>query len=325
VRFASGDDVLDDRVGFRTIDVRGHDILLNGKPIFLRGICIHAEEFGADPTRAITPAAARALLTEAKQGLHANFVRLAHYPHPETMLRAADELGLLVWSEIPVYWLVDFTNPQTLKTALKMQTESIERDRNRASIIIWSVGNETPVGDARNAFLRSLIANARHLDDTRLVSAALLASRRGNVQTIDDPIAPDLDVLAANTYNGWYSGDPLSTLPSIEWREPLDKPLIFSELGAGALAGYHDDPAHPHKFSEEFQAEFYRQTLAEASKVRFLRGLSPWILKDFRSPNRQHPIYQQGWNRKGLESETGQRKAAFDVLANYYRALEQHR
>jgi beta-glucuronidase len=325
VRFASGDDVLDDRVGFRTIDVRGHDILLNGKPIFLRGICIHAEEFGADPTRAITPAAARALLTEAKQGLHANFVRLAHYPHPETMLRAADELGLLVWSEIPVYWLVDFTNPQTLKTALKMQTESIERDRNRASIIIWSVGNETPVGDARNAFLRSLIANAHRLDDTRLVSAALLASRKGNAQTIDDPIAPDLDVLAANTYNGWYSGDPLSTLPSIEWREPLDKPLIFSELGAGALAGYHDDPAHPHKFSEEFQAEFYRQTLAEASKVGFLRGLSPWILKDFRSPNRQHPIYQQGWNRKGLESETGQRKAAFDVLANYYRALEQHR
>jgi beta-glucuronidase len=252
-------------------------------------------------------------------------VRLAHYPHPETMLRAADQLGLLVWSEIPVYWVVDFTNPQTLKTALQMQTESILRDRDRASIIIWSVGNETPISDARNAFLRTLIANAHRLDDTRLVSAALLASRKGKVQTIDDPIAPDLDVLAANTYNGWYTPDPLPTVPSIEWREPVDKPLIFSELGAGALAGYHDDPANPHKFSEEFQAEFYRQTLAEASKIPFLRGMSPWILKDFRSPNRQHPIYQQGWNRKGLESETGQRKQAFDVLANYYRSLEQLR
>jgi len=323
VRFESGGDVLNDRVGFRTIEVRGHDILLNGKPIFLRGISIHAEEFGDDPTRAITPAAARALLTEAKQGLHANYVRLAHYPHPATMLRAADELGLLVWSEIPVYWVVDFTNPKTLKTALQMQTESILRDRNRASIIIWSVGNETPVSDARNAFLRKLIANAHALDDTRLVSAALLASRKGNVQTIDDPIAPDLDVLAANTYDGWYTPDPLSSLPSIEWREPVDKPLIFSELGAGALAGYHDDPASPHKFSEEFQAEYYRQTLAEASKVPFLRGMSPWILKDFRSPNRQHPIYQQGWNRKGLESETGVRKEAFDVLATYYERLGQ--
>jgi beta-glucuronidase len=323
VQFESGGVTLSDRVGFRTIAVRGHDILLNGKPIFLRGICIHAEEFGSEPTRAITPAAAHALLTEAKQGLHANFVRLAHYPHPETMLRAADEMGLLVWSEIPVYWVVDFANSQTLKTALQMQSESIVRDRNRASVIIWSVGNETPVSDARNVFLRALIANAHRLDDTRLVSAALLASRKANVQTIDDPIAPDLDVLAANTYNGWYTPDPLSRVPSIEWREPVDKPLIFSELGAGALAGYHDDPANPHKFSEEFQAEFYRQTLAMASKVPFLRGMSPWILKDFRSPNRQHPIYQQGWNRKGLESETGTRKAAFDVLAEYYRALEQ--
>jgi beta-glucuronidase len=323
LRVEAGEDVLKDRIGFRTIEVRGTDILLNGKPVFLRGIDIHAEEFGANPTRDITPAAARALLTEAKQGLHANFVRLAHYPHPVTMLRAADELGLLVWSEVPVYWQVDFANAKTLQTALQMQTESILRDRNRASIIIWSVGNETPVSDARNAFLRALVANARRLDDTRLVSAALLSGRKGDVQTIDDPLGRDVDLLAVNTYNGWYTPDPLPKVPSIQWRSIYDKPLIFSELGAGALAGYHDDPANPHKFSEEFQAEYYRQTLAMASKIPFLRGLSPWILKDFRSPRRQHPVFQQGWNRKGLESETGTRKAAFDVLAEYYRALEQ--
>ncbi|MEP7130960.1 MAG: glycoside hydrolase family 2 TIM barrel-domain containing protein [Sphingomicrobium sp.] len=322
LRVEAGDDALNDRIGFRTIAVLRQDILLNGRPIFLRGVNIHAEEFGGDPTRDITPAAARALLTEAKQGLHANFVRLAHYPHPETMLRAADELGLLVWSEIPVYWQVDFAKPKTLQIARQMQRESILRDRNRASIILWSVGNETPVSDARNAFLRSLVANARTLDDSRLVTAALLSGRKGNVQTIDDPLAADLDVLSVNTYNGWYSADPLSNIPAIQWREPVAKPLIFSEFGADALAGYHDDPGNPHKFSEEFQAEYYRQTLAMASKIPFLRGLSPWILKDFRSPRRQHPIYQRGWNRKGLESETGTRKAAFDVLAEYYRALE---
>jgi beta-glucuronidase len=239
------------------------------------------------------------------------------------MLRAADELGLLVWSEIPVYWMVDFANPDTLKTALHMQTESILRDRNRASIVIWSVGNETPVNDARNAFLRSLIANARKLDDTRLVSAALLSGRKGDVQTIDDPLGADLDVLAVNTYNGWYTPDPLSKVPDIEWRSAYNKPLIFSELGAGALAGYHDDPANPHKFSEEFQADYYRATLKMVSKIPFLRGISPWILKDFRSPRRQHPIYQQGWNRKGLDSPTGVRKEAFGVLADYYRSLEE--
>ena len=323
VRVEAGEDVWKDRIGFRTVEVRGQDILLNGHPIFLRGVNIHAEEFGANPTRAITPVAARALLTEAKQGLHANFVRLAHYPHPETMVRAADELGLLVWSEIPVYWQVDFGNAKTLERARAIQRESILRDRNRASIILWSVGNETPTNDARNSFLRALVADARALDDSRLVTAAMFAGRKGNIQTIDDPLGADLDVVSVNTYNGWYTSDPLSGVASIEWRSPYSKPLIFSEFGADALAGYHDDSAVPHKFSEEFQARYYRQTLAMASRVPSLRGLAPWILKDFRSPRRQHPVYQQGWNRKGLVSETGTRKAAFRVLADYYRSLEE--
>ena len=107
-------------------------------------------------------------------------------------------------------------------------------------------------------------------------------------------------------------------LPDIEWRSSFRKPLIFSEFGAGAKAGYHDAAADPHKFSEEYQAEYYRQTLAMARKVPFLRGMTPWILKDFRSPRRQHPVFQQGWNRKGLIAETGQRKKAFGVLAQAY-------
>jgi beta-glucuronidase len=319
VTVEAGADVLRDRIGFRTIEVRGEDILLNGKPIFLRGISMHEEEIGKNPVRAITPAASRALLTEIKQGLNGNFVRLAHYPHSEVTTRMADEIGLLVWSEIPVYWRVSWDNPGTLADARRIQRENILRDRNRASIAFWSVANETPIGQTRNVFLRTLIADARALDDTRLITAALLSKREGQVSTIDDPLVADLDVMAINTYNGWYSDDPLASLPSIEWRSPVRKPLIFSEFGADAQAGYHDDPANPHKFSEEYQAEYYRQTLAMAEKVPFLRGLSPWILKDFRSPRRQHPVHQQGWNRKGLISETGARKQAFDVLADHYR------
>jgi beta-glucuronidase len=322
VRFESGADVLADRVGFRTIEVRGHDILLNGKSIFLRGICMHEEELGANPVRAITPASARALLTEIKQGLNGNFVRLAHYPHSEVMTRMADELGLLVWSEVPVYWLVDWSNADTLALTRQTLRENIQRDRNRASIILWSVANETPVGDQRNAFLRTLISDVRALDDSRLVTAALLSKREGQVNSVDDPLAADLDVMAINTYNGWYSGDRLDTLPSLSWTSTVQKPLIFSEFGADAQAGYRNSVADPHKFSEEFQAEYYRQTLAMARKVPFLRGLSPWILKDFRSPRRQHPVHQQGWNRKGLMSPTGQRKLAFDVLAGEYRRIE---
>ncbi|MGN6374431.1 MAG: glycoside hydrolase family 2 protein [Sphingomonas sp.] len=324
VTIAAGDDTWHDTVGFRTIQVRGHDILLNGKPVFLRGIALHEEEFGDNPTRAITPEAARALLTEVKQGLHGNYVRLAHYPHSEVMTRMADRLGLMVWSEIPIYWMVDFANPAVLAKAQHMLAEEIARDRDRASIIIWSVGNETPVTPARNHFLSMLAAEAHRLDDSRLVSAALLVDRKDEqgraVFNINDPLIPSLDVMAVNTYNGWYSEDPLPSLPTFAWRSHYDKPLVFSELGAAATAGFHD-PTRRHKFSEEFQADYYKYTLQMMSKISFLRGLSPWVLKDFRSPRRQQPVYQQGWNRKGLESPTGQRKEAFEVLARYYQTV----
>lgn len=323
VTIAAGDDTWRDRIGFRTIEVRGPDILLNGRPIFLRGMSLHEEEIGAEPTRAITPAAARALLGELRDGLHGNYVRLAHYPHSEVMTRMADEMGMLVWSEVPVYWRVAWSNPDTLATARNMVAENILRDRNRASIMLWSVANETPVNDARNTFLRTLVADVRALDDTRLVGAALLTERSTGpdgrpVIAMADPLADALDVVAINTYFGWYTPDRLDDLAGFGFRVPANKPLIFSEFGADAKAGFHDLRAMPQKFSEEYQADFYRKTLAMVDRIPTLRGMSPWILKDFRSPRRQEPEYQQGWNRKGLISETGQRKAAFDVLAQYY-------
>ncbi|WP_297509491.1 glycoside hydrolase family 2 protein [uncultured Caulobacter sp.] len=319
------EDRLTDRVGLRTIETRGSQILLNGKPIFLRGISVHEEEFGDNPARTITEASARALLAEVKQGLHGNFVRLAHYPHSEIMTRLADEMGLLVWSEIPVYWLVDFSNPRTLALARGMLADNIRRDRDRASIILWSVANETPITEPRNTFLGQLVDDVRALDDSRLVTAALLTARKtapdGTVEMgLNDPLAAKLDVLAANTYNGWYSDDPLDRLPDMVWKA-TDKPLVFSEFGADALAGF-SDPKLMRKFSEDFQKAYYEKTLAMAAKAPTLRGMSPWILKDFRAPRRQHPIYQQGWNRKGLVSPTGRRKPAFFVLRGFYEAKE---
>ncbi|WP_339426903.1 glycoside hydrolase family 2 TIM barrel-domain containing protein, partial [Pseudomonas proteolytica] len=154
---------------------------------------MHEEELGTDPTRAMTPAAARALLSEIKEGLHGNYVRLAHYPHSDSTLRLADELGLLVWSEVPVYWQVAWSNPDTLARARTMVAENVLRDRNRAAIAIWSVANETPVTDARNAFLRTLVGDVRRLDDTRLVSAALLVERS---KTADHPVMTLADPLA---------------------------------------------------------------------------------------------------------------------------------
>lgn len=319
VDFDAGDDKVRDRIGFRTIAVRGSEILLNGQPIFLKGICIHEEEVGPNPARRIDDAAARRLLGEVKNGLHGNYVRLSHYPHNEAMLRVADEIGLLVWSEIPVYWTVNWDNPATLDLARRMQAETIYRDRNRAAVVLWSIGNETPVADNRTRFHTALAQTVRALDPSRLISAALLVERKGDTLHIADTLLKELDVIAVNTYAGWYGDDTLADVAKLRWDVPADKPLLFSEFGADAQAGFQDAKLR-RKFSEDFQVDYYRATLAMAAKVPTLRGLSPWVLKDFRSPRREHPVYQNGWNRKGLISETGQRKLAFDVLAEHYKA-----
>lgn len=321
VTVTAGEDRWSDRVGLRTIATDGPRTLLNGEPIFLRGISIHEEELGENPVRRVDAAAARELLALARDGLGANFVRLAHYPHGGAMVRAADEMGLIVWSEIPVYWRVAFDDAEALGRARAMLGENIRRDRNRASIALWSVGNETPVGEARNRFMRALVEEARRLDPSRLITAALLTGQEGEgprrTIVMADPLADALDVLAVNAYNGWYGPDRLEDLPGIEWRMPNDKPLVVSEIGADALAGLRE-PELPTKFSEDFQAEYYRQTLAMLAQIPTLAGISPWILKDFRSPRRQRPEIQDGWNRKGLVDPVGRRKLAFRVLADWY-------
>src|SRR5712664_4239246 len=164
-------DRVQDKIGFRSIETRGTEILLNGRPIFLRGVCIH-EEAPFRGGRAYSREDAVTLLGWAKE-LGANFVRLAHYPHNELMLREADRLGIMVWSEIPVYWTILWENPATLENARNQLSEMIARDKNRASVIVWSMANETPLSEARLSFLRKLIEHARSLDQGRLISAAM--------------------------------------------------------------------------------------------------------------------------------------------------------
>ena len=147
VVLSSGADRISEKIGFRSIEVRGTDILLNGRPVFLRGICLH-EENPLRGARACTPEDDRQNLAWAKE-LGCNFVRLAHYPHNEAMARLADEMGLLLWEEVPVYWTIHWDDPATYANAANQLTELIARDRNRASVIIWSMANETPISAAR--------------------------------------------------------------------------------------------------------------------------------------------------------------------------------
>jgi beta-glucuronidase len=307
-----------DSIGFRTIETSGANILLNGKPIFLRGITMHAEA-PYRTGRAWSEDDARTLLGWAAE-LNCNFVRLAHYPHDERMTRLADRMGLLVWAEIPVYWTIRWENPQTYANAENQLVEMIARDKNRASVILWSVANETPISEPRMQFLTKLVERARREDPTRLLTAALQV-HEGNADTqmLDDPLGKVLDVLGCNEYVGWYVGLP-ERADRIQWKTVFDKPLIMSEFGGGALQGYHGDDLTI--FTEEYQRSVYEHQIGMLRRIPFLRGTSPWILMDFRSPRRTLPGIQDYFNRKGLISERGQKKAAFFVMQRFYESLK---
>jgi beta-glucuronidase len=307
-----------DLIGFRSIETRGTDILLNGRPIFLRGVCIH-EEAPLRGGRAYSREDAVTLLSWAKD-LGANFVRLAHYPHNEFIVREADRMGIMVWSEIPVYWTIQWENPATLENARNQLSEVIARDKNRAAIVIWSMANETPLSDARLSFLRNLISHARSLDPTRLISAAMERHYTdAKTQMIDDPLGEFLDVLGCNEYVGWYDGLP-EKADGLEWKSKYQKPLVMSEFGGAAQFGNHGDALT--RWTEEYQENVYEHQIAMLKRIPFLRGTSPWILMDFRSPRRPLPGIQDYWNRKGLISDRGEKKKAFYVMQRWYRELQ---
>jgi len=304
---------ISDEVGFRTIETRDKQILLNGQPIFLKGISIHNEKPNGGG-RANTAEDARTLLSWAKE-LGCNFVRLAHYPHHEEMVREAEKMGILVWSEIPVYWTIDWKNPKTYENAKSQLHDMIARDHNRANIIIWSIANETPHSAERDTFLGNLAKYARSLDDTRLISMAMEVTGASNyVNRLNDNMNQYVDVVSFNQYIGWYRD--VNDASKMTWEIPYNKPVIISEFGGGAKAGYHG--AKNQRWTEEFQENLYRENCAMLDKIDGLAGTTPWILKDFRSPRRVLPGVQDYYNRKGLFSDKGEKKLAFYVLKQWY-------
>jgi beta-glucuronidase len=313
VNLTAGADQLTDEIGFRTLRVEGTRILLNGKPIFLRGVCVHAEAMQR-PGIVNSDADVEAIFASLHD-LHANFARLVHYPHDERMTRAADKNGILIWSEIPVWQQVAYSNPKTFALARTLLRDMVRRDRNKASVIIWSVANETPDRQDRTEFLSMLAEEARALDPTRLIAAAFLQpNTEGKNKVLTDPLAAALDVVGQNEYIGWYSYVP-SVAESISFTLP-QKPVIISEFGAEAKSGNHASAEH--RWTEDFQLDFYKHNFNMLANIPQIRGYAPWVLKDFRSPNRNIPALQDGFNRKGLISEDGERKLSFTYIQKIY-------
>ncbi|MFP4283336.1 MAG: glycoside hydrolase family 2 protein, partial [Opitutales bacterium] len=210
-------DAVSRRVGFRQVRSAEGRILLNGEPIFLRGFNLHEDRAGAGPCE--DPDGARADL-EAMKAAGANAVRLAHYPHAASTLDLCDELGLLVLSEIPLYWLrrqglneAEFS--AKAGRAARQLDALIQRDAHRPSVMLWAVSNEPLEGDpAVREVNHNLIMRARELDPTRLV--AHVSCHFWHYEP-DGPNFANDDAICVNAYPTWWDTDarkgPTSSLP----------------------------------------------------------------------------------------------------------------
>lgn len=320
VKFVAATDNIHELIGFRSIETNGTELLLNGKPIFLKGVNIH-EEIGAEKRRAYSEKDALRLLNAAKE-LGCNFVRLTHYPQTEYMVRLADKMGILLWEEIPVWQGIAFGDPVMQPKMNYLLQEMIQRDKNRSSVIIWSISNETKPGAARDKALTQMAALARSKDDTRLIASAFdHVQYNGNTVSITDTLSNVLDVIGVNAYLGWYR--PWVAAPeTYVWKCAFNKPLIMSEFGGEASYGHHGSADTASSWSEEYQEQLYKNNVAMFKNISFLRGTTPWVLYDFRSARRMHATYQKGWNRKGLLSENGKKKKAWYVMKAYYDSIQ---
>lgn len=312
-------DTVVDNIGFRTIEVKGNAILLNKKPLFLKAVNIH-EENPFKASRAQSVDDARLLLNAAKE-LGCNLVRLAHYPHSENMVKEAERMGIMVWDELPIYQHIDFANsevPAKMETMLK---EMIRRDRNRAAVIVWSLSNETHAGmAARDRVLQELTLKCKASDSTRLITHVMNSQGyHNNAFIVADKLYEYSDLIAINEYIGWYvpwQGEPSDVKWDIKFP---NKPVFISEFGGEALYGGKGPVDEAAYWTEEYQEQIYTKQVELFKTIPNLSGVCPWLLFDYKSPGRMHPVYQQGYNRKGLVSEKGEKKKAWYVVEKFYK------
>ena len=371
VIISTDQEIISDEIGFRSIKVKGQNIYLNNSEIQFKGISMHSEPIGI-PGPAFSKEHFQDLLLTAKD-LNINFIRAAHYPYTRHLAKVADRLGLMLWEEVPVYWNIDWDNSETLNIATNQITRLVQRDQNRASVVVWSVANETPLSSSRMKFLNTLLSEIEVIDSTRLTTAALLSGSeeqfkalvlvlalkgfnsqwvnpqekaifqyildQANIPidselnfsiSIDDPLGESVDLISYNEYFGWYYvtffADQMmiseatlrklmfEIMPSIKISSVFNKPIHISEFGAGAKYGNHSNKI----WSENYQASLYRHQLEMLSNNPQIKGISPWVFKDFRAMLRPLPGIQDFYNRKGLIDENGNKKEAFDVLADFY-------
>ena len=314
--------------GFRQVEMHGSSLTLNGKPLLLRGINRHSFYPGVGMS---VPAAQTQKDFADIKALNANFVRLAHYPQPEEVYELCDRLGLLVWTEIPVWQTkaANLTDPAVWSDYIQpMLKASVTQHWNHPSVIVWSVANEIPTQKPEVAETVSReIAYVKTLDSSRLVT---FASDRREKDVGFGPV----DFIAINEYFGWYYGksdDLGGVLDQLHEKFP-DKAIFVSEYGSESVAGWTPSPTGrpgAKNYSLDFQAQFLERHLEQIyapERRSFMIGGAPWLYNDFPLPTKgnvaDHPESLAYLNAKGLVTQEREHKPAYFTVQRFYKQLE---
>ncbi len=308
--------------GIRSIKVSNGRLVLNGQNLNFRGVGLHEDSKAAG--FAIDDARRAQLLKDAKE-LGATVIR-THYPlHPYTH-ELADKLGLLIWSEIPVYSVKTqyLKEERVRKLATKELRRNIEANENHPSVMLWSIGNElsSQPGPVQDAYIASAAKLARELDPSRPVGIAVAGYPSSLCQAAD---YKPLDVLGLNDYFGWYPGpsgqifDRTKLSPYLDAARACyaDKALVVSEFGAEAN---RDGPVEE-KGTWAFQQDFVNFQLGTFATKPWLSGAIYWALNEFwvrpgwegGNPRPQSPVFQ-----KGLVTYDGVRKPAWNDVQRWF-------
>jgi beta-glucuronidase len=307
-------------VGFRHIEVKGTKILLNGEPVFFKGVNYH-EMFPGMGMTLPREQVRRDLLDMKAMG--ANFVRLAHYTHDRQVYELADELGLMVWSEIPAWQ----TRAETLGSDAVWDTygapqlkEMIAQRRMHPSVVVWSVGNEFPSDREPVArYVARATALVRELDGTRLVTFA--SDRREKDIAFDS-----VDFIAINEYFGWYYGaiqDFAGSLDKVHEKWP-GKPIVVSEFGSESIVGWKNAALKDSgmDYSEDYQMKLVGAHLGyilDPARRGYMSGALLWVYADFPNPSAfqrlaAHPPVAAYMNLKGLVTDDRRHKLVWAVV-----------
>ena len=301
-----------ERFGIRKIETRGTELFLNGEKIWLQGIAFHQDYPGMGS--AVTHAAQRSDL-ETIKGLNANFVRLGHYPFHEYSLDVCDEIGLLVWSEVPVWQNSpeELGNEEMYQEWIKPQIdEMIDQQYNHPSVVFWSIGNEFCHGRDSAPEIVNYVKRAtdyvRKRDPTRLVSHASAATNGANNWHF-------LDVIGKPLHYGWFhSGNVYDVGPrtdEIHAHLP-DRPIFPVELCGMSYPDDHRGYSENVRFSVEYHDRLLRVDFQHLMiRKEFVCGVTLWTLADLK-----------GGREKGtygiLNRERQQIKHLYETIKNLY-------